>query len=78
MFNGLGLTDYERETYASHPSFAYGEDLSILSQAGLNWHTYLLASHRENEFATWFLNDTNKDFLYQYHKTDIYPDVEQC
>jgi hypothetical protein len=71
MLKGLGLTDYQRETRASHPSFAYDEDLFILSEAGLNWPTYLLASHPENEFATWFLNDANKDFVYQYHKTFI-------
>ena len=71
MLAALGLTDYQRETHASHPSYAHKEDLLILSQAGLNWPTYLLASGRENEFATWFLSDANKDFVYQYHKTFI-------
>lgn len=71
MLTALGLTDYQRETHASHPSFAHEEDLIILSQAGLNWPTYLLASGRENEFTTWFLSDANKDFVYQYHKTFI-------
>ncbi|CAF1145456.1 unnamed protein product [Adineta steineri] len=70
-FNSLGLNDYLRDIHASHPSFTHDEDLYVLSQAGLNWPTYLLASHRENEFAKWFLNDTNKDFVYQYHKTFI-------
>ncbi|CAF1125616.1 unnamed protein product [Adineta steineri] len=71
MLNTLGLNDYQRELHASHPSFTHDEDLFVLSQAGLNWPTYLLASHRENEFAKWFLNDANKDFIYQYHKTFI-------
>ena len=71
MLKALGLIDYERETRASHPKLAYDEDLPILSQGGLNWPTYLVASDEKNEFATWFLDNTNKDFVYQYHKTFI-------
>jgi hypothetical protein len=62
----FGMGDYEREWRATHPSHTYEEDLFILFQAGL------LVPHLEppdsTELATWFFNDTNKDFAYEYHK----------
>ena len=69
MFNVLGLTDYQREICASHPSYAVDEDLYILAHTTLRTLHYLLAPHKDHEFATWWLNDVNKDFAYEYHKT---------
>ncbi|CAF1559783.1 unnamed protein product [Rotaria magnacalcarata] len=61
------VSDYERDRNASHPCFKYEEDVNILYQSGL------LVPHLEppesTELATWFYNDTNKDFAYKYHKT---------
>ena len=62
----LELADYERERNASHPSYAYEEDVSILYQTGLL--VPHLEPHDSTELATWFYDETNKDFVYEYHK----------
>jgi hypothetical protein len=62
----LELVDYERERNASHPSFTYEEDVSILYQSGLL--VPHLEPHDSTELANWFYDDTNKDFVYEYHK----------
>ena len=64
--NDPQMAVYERDRNASHPSFTYEEDVLILYQGGL------LVPHLEHpnssELATWFYDDTNKDFAYRYHK----------
>jgi hypothetical protein len=54
---------------APHPLFTYEEDERILAQAGLNWTYVLLVSHDNMEIPKWVDNDTNKNFVYEYHKT---------
>ena len=71
VFTALGLTKYDEETRASHPSFAHDEDQYILGQAGLYWLNYLLVPHIDNELAKWFWDISGKDFAYEYHKTFI-------
>ena len=63
----LEPADYEQERNASHPSLAYEEDVSILYQSGLL--VPHLEPHDSTELATWFYDETNKDFVYDYHKT---------
>ena len=71
MFTALGLTKYDEDIRASHPSLAYDEDQYILGQAGLYWLNYLLVPHRDNELVKWFLDTSGKDFAYEFHKTFI-------
>jgi hypothetical protein len=64
---GFEIADYERERNASQPCYTYEEDVSILYQGGLL--VLHLEPHDSTELAAWFYNNTNKDFVYEYHKT---------
>ena len=70
-YHALGLTDCVQELLASHPRYAHEEDQLILSQAGVAFHYLWLAPRDNTEFVNWFLDATNKDFAYEYHKTFI-------
>ena len=63
------MSDYERERNASHPSYIYEEDVYILYQGGLL--VPHLEPHDSTELATWFYDNKNKDFVYEYHKVFI-------
>ncbi|CAF1271308.1 unnamed protein product [Rotaria sordida] len=69
MFKALGLLDYEKQIVASHPRYLYEEDLLIFLYAGINISDLFLAPHDDTELETWFYNDANKDYAYEYHKT---------
>jgi hypothetical protein len=45
--------------------------LSVVTyfQAGVGLFHLLLAPYDNTELETWFFNGTNKDFMYDYHKT---------
>lgn len=40
----------------------------ILFQAGVSFPHLLLVPHNNTELTTWFFDDTNKDFAYEYYK----------
>lgn len=63
----IKMDNYDRERNASHPSFTYEEDVLILNQGGFTMP--LLEPLHSTELATWFYDNTNKDFIYEYHKT---------
>lgn len=68
MMNGLGLADYQKKIQAAHPSFAYEEDLFMLGHVGILWLSNMLVPNKESEYHKWFLNNSNKDIAYEYHK----------
>ena len=64
--NNLGYDNHEQEQQKSHPSYKYEEDVFILYQSGLL--VPHLEPHNSDELATWFYDQTNKDFVYKYHR----------
>ncbi|CAF3388143.1 unnamed protein product, partial [Rotaria sp. Silwood2] len=69
MLNGLGLFDYEQQVNASHPRHSYEEDLVILQHAGMSILDWVFAPHNDKELGTWYFDEANKDYAYEYHKT---------
>ena len=54
---------------AGHPSFDIEEDYPLFYQAGIVRYFTLTCSEKQVEPDTWLYDQTNKDFVYAYHKT---------
>ena len=65
----LDISDYEREFNASHPRHPHDEDVFLLLHTGFSVLHFMLTPQDDTELTTWFFDDTNKDFMYEYHKT---------
>jgi hypothetical protein len=62
------LKTFRKDFTSSHPRFLHEEDTVLHSNVGLRFSNIILAPKETNDF-TWFMNQQNKDFAYQYHQT---------
>jgi hypothetical protein len=65
----LGLADCKQQYSAYHALYEHEEDEFILYQVGVVPLHLMLVPDDNMELGTWFFDDTNKDFVYEYHKT---------
>jgi hypothetical protein len=65
----LGLAECKQQYSASHALYEHEEDEFILYQVGVVPLHLMLVPDDNMELGTWFFDDTNKDFVYEYHKT---------
>lgn len=64
----LGLAEYEKDIQASHPSYAHERDQFVLGHTGYLWLNCMLVPNKDCDFMKWLLSESDKDFVYEYHK----------
>jgi hypothetical protein len=62
------IKTYKKNLSSAHASFPIEEDTLLLGNVGVNF-AFAIISPKETNILTWFINQHNKDFAYEYHQT---------
>jgi hypothetical protein len=62
------IKKFQKNLSSSHPLFPAEEDTMILGEVGIRLLYTILAINDRN-FFKWYINQENKDFAYEYHRT---------
>ena len=62
------IQKFRKNVSSSHAFFPTEEDAALQHDVGLRF-IYAVFASKNSDFFTWFINQQNKDFAYQYHQT---------